>query len=86
MKKFDENNNPIFSKSENLLINFLSIIGFGILCAGISITLCFVYFYPIFLELKNIVVKYPILIILILFFILYLYMKLCIKLDKWVQS
>lgn len=86
MNKFDANNNPVFSKNESRVINFLAYFGFGSLCLGIVLTLCFAYFYPLLLAVKNMVIQYPILIVLIVFLVVFALFKFAIKMGRWVRT
>lgn len=85
MNKFDANNNPVFSKNESRVINFLAYFGFGSLCLGIVLTLCFAYFYPLLLAIKNMVIQYPFLIVFILFLVVFVLSKIAVKISKWLE-
>lgn len=85
MEKFDVNNNPVFSKNESRVINFLAYFGFGSLCLVVVLTLCFTYFYPLFLAIKNMVIQYPALVVLIFFLVVFVLSKIAVKTSKWLE-
>lgn len=85
MDKFDDNNNPVFSKSESLFINLL-LVGFGFTAALLTLSICFIYFYPLILGVKKLILTYPFLIVFIVFFVFYATLTLFNRFYKWVQS
>lgn len=85
MNKFDDNNNPIFSKSEHIFI-YLLLVGFGFTAALLTLSICFIYFYPLLLGVKNLILAYPFLIVFIVFFVFYATLNLFIRFYKWAQS
>lgn len=85
MDKFDDNNNPVFSKSESLFI-YLLLVGFGLTAALLTISICFIYFYPLLLGVKKLILAYPFLIVFIVFFVFYAALTLFHRFYKWVLS
>lgn len=59
MDKFDENNNPVFSKTEDFVLTVLGVIGFGILAFIMLMVCCFIFFNQIFLMVKSFGFVYP---------------------------
>lgn len=80
MKKFDENNNPIFSKKENFFIYMTLFAGYLIIFSFVVIVSS-VYLYAIYDFIKKLIVEHSLLLGLILF-IAFHFVILLIKLYK----
>lgn len=78
MNKFDENNNPVFSKTENFFIYTL-LIGFVLVVNAMFFLTSYIYFSAIFEGFKNLVLAYPLLTIVVVF----IFITILILLIRW---
>lgn len=79
MDKFDENNNPIFSKSEDMILNFLATTGFGALAFLIFMVCSYIVFYPLYLAVKTFAIEYTAIFVFIVCLLIPLILRLIFK-------